>query len=436
MNTPKRIQALDILRGFSLFGVLIVNIELFSTPQDKHWDGLVNHIAQGITLFGAEGKFYPIFSLLFGIGFIMQMQSAEKRASNFTQLFGRRLFILFLFGVVHSILFSHFDILTQYACMGVALLFLRHRSPRFLFWASIASLTIPYIIKVAALLLNHDTTASFGINETAYRISIYGQGSVREIFIQRFYDLITYYRAFFDHTMYKIFAMFTLGACVGKLGIFRDIPRYHTKLRKAMIHGLLAGLPGNSIYTITTTLSIPIDFAPLDAALQLLYAFSDLALALFYVSAIALLSQRETWHAILAPLASLGRMSLTTYIMQSVICTTIFYSYGLGLYGQISPASTLIIACVIYALQMAFSMFWLSHFTSGPLELALATAYLLEHARPAKDCPAPHVVIVASAVTNEQQQAVRAQARASDHQGLAQSSAAPRGKGCHNAQRD
>lgn len=368
MNNPKRIQALDILRGFSLFGVLIVNIGLFSTPQDKYWDGIANHIAQSITLFVAEGKFYPIFSLLFGIGFIIQMQSAEKRDSNFVQLFGRRLFILFLFGIVHAILFSYFDILTQYACMGVALLFLRHRSPRFLFWASIAALTIPYIIKVIILLLNRNTAASFEFNETAYRISVYGQGSVREIFTQRFYDLITYYRAFFDHTMYKIFAMFMLGACIGKLGIFRDIPRYHTKIRKAMIHGLLAGLPGTIIYTLTTTFHIDIAFAPLDAALQLLYAFSDLALALFYVATIAILSQRETWQAIFAPLASLGRMSLTTYILQSVICTTLFYSYGLGLYGQVSPAITLIIACVIYALQIAFSMFWLNHFKFGPLE--------------------------------------------------------------------
>jgi uncharacterized protein len=369
MNTSSRIQTLDILRGFSLFGVLIVNIRLFGMPQDKVWTGIGNHLATGWTLFIAEGKFYPIFSLLFGIGFIIQMQSAEQRSSNFTQLFGRRLVILFVFGVLHTILFSYFDILTQYACIGVALFLLRRRSPRFLFFAGIASLIIPYIIKVSSLLLTNNAPYPVEINDAVYRISIYGQGNIQDIFKQRFHDLLAYYRAFFDHTMYKIFAMFLFGAWIGKQRIFHNIPTYHTQIRTTMLYGLTTGLPGNILYSIITTRHIAVESSLLAASLKVLYAYSDLACATFYISAIALASQQRFWQPVLSLLANLGRMSLTTYIMQSVICTTIFYSYGFGLYGQVPPMYVLLIGCIIYVLQIAFSTLWFRYFRHGPLEL-------------------------------------------------------------------
>src|SRR5262249_9773424 len=89
---------------------------------------------------------------------------------------------------------------------------------------------------------------------------------------------------------------------------------------------------------------------------------------LFYVSALALLSRRPGWSAWLAPLATVGRMPLTNYLMQSVICTTIFHSYGLGLFGKVGPAAGLLLALAVFAAQVGYSRWWLGRFRFGPME--------------------------------------------------------------------
>ena len=88
----------------------------------------------------------------------------------------------------------------------------------------------------------------------------------------------------------------------------------------------------------------------------------------FYASAIVLLAQRETWKRRLAPLAAVGRMALTNYLLQTLICTSIFLGYGLGFYGTVGPAAGLVLTIVIYAFQVVFSVWWIGRFHFGPAE--------------------------------------------------------------------
>lgn len=366
-QTKERIQVLDILRGIALFGVLLVNIRLFSRPDDMVWFGTINHIVESAVLFLADGKFYPIFSFLFGLGFVLLMMSTEKRNMDFGRFFRRRLFVLLCIGIIHALLFSHIDVLVQYALLGYLLLLFRKRSPRALLITALVFLVLPFLVRsVASFILGENPSFAQGSTESV--IAIYAHGSYAEIFAQRIRDITYYYQTVLDHSLYKIFAMFLFGAWAGRLGIFQNISAYRRHLRLALWLSFFIGVIGNLGYILTQELHIVFTFPIEEIALNAFFALSDLALACFYIALFSVLGQHSFWQRILAPLSYVGRMSLTNYLMQSVICTTIFYSYGLGLYGSVSPTYDLMLTFAIYAVQIVFSMIWLQRFKFGPAE--------------------------------------------------------------------
>lgn len=366
-QTKERIQVLDILRGIALFGVLLVNIRLFSRPDGMVWTGTVNYIVEGIVLFFADGKFYPIFSFLFGLGFVLLMMSTEKRNIDFGRFFRRRLFVLLCIGILHTLFFSHIDVLVQYALLGYLLLLFRKRSPRVLLITALVFLVLPFLARsVASFILGENPSLDQGSVESM--IAIYAHGSYGEIFAQRIRDITYYYQTVLDHSLYKIFAMFLLGAWAGRLGIFQNISAYRIQLRLALWLSFIIGVVGNLGYVLTQEYQIIFMFPIEEVTLNAFFALSDLALACFYIALFSVLGQHGFWQRILAPLAYVGRMSLTNYLLQSVICTTIFYSYGLGLYGSISPTYDLVLTIAIYAVQVVFSMVWLQQFKFGPAE--------------------------------------------------------------------
>ena len=152
----ERIQVIDILRGFALFGILLVNMELFSHPFQQIMLGYdeLTSLADRLAVWGiellAEAKFYPIFSFLFGLGFALQIQRAEQRGTRFVPFYLRRLFILLLIGLAHAIFIWVGDILVLYAFLGaILLLFFRRRSSRtLLIWAGIMLAVSTIIIGV------------------------------------------------------------------------------------------------------------------------------------------------------------------------------------------------------------------------------------------------------------------------------------------------
>lgn len=145
---------------------------------------------------------------------------------------------------------------------------------------------------------------------------------------------------------------------LGKRHLLENLPAQRSRLQRLLIIGLTLGLLSNLVYVVSQN--------PWWSSLG--YALGGTCMAGVYLSVIALLSLRETWQRRLAPLACVGRMALTNYVLQSVICSTIFYGYGFSLYEKMGPASGLLLSTLIFILQIPLSVWWLKRFHYGPLE--------------------------------------------------------------------
>lgn len=388
-SESERIEVLDVLRGFALFGILLVNMIAFgqvmmaaaTLPLD--YETALDHVAGWGIRWLAEGKFYSLFSLLFGMGFTLQMMRAEAKGRRFVPVYLRRSLVLLVIGVLHGILFWVGDILAIYAVLGVLLLLFRHMRPRNLLIWAVVILLLPSLFMIGANLLlefaRQDPAAAAQIDamfaesyaataaEVERASAIYATGGFAEITAQRAIELVEMWLT----TLFilpSIFAMFLVGACIGKSGILADLEGHRTLLVRLCIWGLGLGLPLNAVYaTLIESLVRTEPSWPLVIAV-ITQAIGAPLLALGYMSGLALLWQRPAWRARLYRLAPLGRMALTNYLLQSLIATLIFYGYGLGLFGQVGIAAGVLITIAIYLVNYAVSHWWLGRYRFGPVE--------------------------------------------------------------------
>lgn len=381
ITSTERLQVVDILRGFALFGVLLVNLLMFAWPMQilatREWDNPLDKLAYGfINMFG-NYKFFPIFSFLFGLGLFLLMERVEARGGRFVTLYLRRMAVLLAFGLVHALCFWWGDILSPYAILGTLLLLFRKAKPKtLLIWA--LALMALYAAVPLGLNLFLEATQSGGdealvqasqaaeLAAAEQAIQAYAHGTLAEIMAQHRVNF-NFMLSYTPFVMPNIFAMFLLGLSAGKRGIFKDIPAHLPLIRRLQKLGLGVGLTGEVLLAIHLKFPALLG-STLGALCDPIAFFSMPLLGIGYMATIVLLLQKETWRARLAPLAFSGRMALSNYLMQTLIATTIFYSYGLGLYAQVGPAVSLLLTVVIYALQIWFSRWWLSHFRYGPLE--------------------------------------------------------------------
>ena len=379
----ERIELLDVLRGFALFGILLVNMVSFGLPEGIYphelWPGFAEVTAERFILFFGEGKFISLFSFLFGVGLAIQASRAEARGARFLPLYMRRLLVLLLLGVAHMILLWEWDILHTYAIGGFVLLLFRKRRPRtLLVWSAVF-----FLILVLPLALLTTFTVVRHVNPNAWSgvvvdddrdeeqqaakeaLRIHSQGTYRDMVELRSRDMPW---ALIDPALFYVLFLFLLGLYAGRRGIFQNLGANLPWIRRARWWCLGIGLAGNGVVaainepqTISATAIGP-------NLSTLIVLFAAPALSFFYASTIVILTQEERWRARLAPLAAVGRMALSNYLLQSLICTTIFNSYGLGLYGTLSPSRGLILTVIIYAIQVPFSVWWLRRFQFGPAE--------------------------------------------------------------------
>ena len=381
-GATERIPIVDLLRGFALLGIAVVNIAPGSTPvyallvDLQLWTGPADRLATALIRFLAEGKFYPLFSFLFGLGFAIQQERAEAPGVRFGRLYARRLGALLLIGLVHAFGIWYGDILVLYALLGfVLLLFFRRRAPRtLLIWAGI-SLLMPILLTAALLGLGGPPDEAAAeeyaapLRELAEEsIRAYSRGTFAEIMAQRARDVIFIYVSF-PFFAPNVLAMFLLGLYAARRGILRDVPTHLGLIRAVWRWGLALGLLGGAVYTVTSELSQRAVPSALALAGSVAFGIGGPALGLAYAAGLVLLVQRHpAWGERLAPLAAAGRMALTNYLLQSVVATTVLYSYGPGLYGTIGPALGLGLAAAIYVAELALSVWWLNHFRFGPAE--------------------------------------------------------------------
>ena len=368
----KRIEFVDILRGFALFGVLAVNMTGFA-GQSLDFRQLTNAIDKTAVLlirFLLQAKFYTMFSFLFGWGMSMQMRRAEAKESRFTPVYLRRLTILLIFGLLHGILLWDGDILTAYALLGFVLLLFRKRSPRLVLAAAAIALLFRFVLAAPGEVL--DTIRSGWDNLTAfmrydtYPDSLYATGSFLDVSRLR----LQHYLGTLSRLFYygDVFAMFLLGLYVGQRRIFQQIDSRLPLVRRVMWIGLTVGaiLNGISVSIIIWPAWVPQEYRMFVAVGS--RTIGAPALMLFYISAIILLIRKKTWYQRLAPLAYLGRSALSNYLLQSIICSLIFYGYGLGLYGELGLAWGLALTSLIYYTQIRLSEWWFDRYQFGPME--------------------------------------------------------------------
>ena len=385
----ERIETLDVLRGFALFGILLVNMTLFSWPvyrvliAEQAWATRTDVIADWIVRFLAEGKFYPLFSFLFGLGMTIQLERAGTRGANFVRLFCRRLLALLGIGLAHAFLIWEGDILVWYALLGFLLLAFRQRRPRtLLVWAAIFLLIpvaicaliwglfavgslLPEIAQVIETEMAREGESYARLAEENLRV--FAHGSLAEIFAARASNVVFMWRFtwFFAPTL---FAMFLLGVYAGQRRIPQDTEANLAFLRRTLVWGLVVGLPANAVYAVTFGLRNPLNVNLIWVISAGLVALGGPALGLSYAAAITLLLRRDHWRNKLRPVAAAGRMALSNYLFQSLVCTTIFYSYGLGWYGSMGRTTGLGLAAAIYVAQVLLSVWWLKRFRFGPAE--------------------------------------------------------------------
>lgn len=389
VTLPERIDTIDIIRGFAVFGILFVNMAWFNSPfylfftDLGWWTGPADRIAGWLIGFFAEGKFYSLFSFLFGIGFALHLARIESRGVRFVPLYRRRLLVLLCIGLFHGLFLWAGDILVGYALIGFLLpLFRNHEPKKLLRWAVIC-LSIPVFIGglgFAALELGRmnphaaeQINATFAQSASKYKelvrqsLDVYADGSFSEIMAQRTIDL----RFMFFSLLFvgpNIFAFFLMGLYVGKRGFFENVSANISFIRRVMWYGLVVGVIGNTVLVIAGEYSNPSVPSLLSFVHSVSFFVGAPAFCFFYVSAAVILTQNSAWKNRLSPLAAVGRTAVSNYLFQSLVCTTIFYGYGFGLYGKVGPALGIIFTIVIFISQVLLSRWWLQRFRFGPVE--------------------------------------------------------------------
>lgn len=387
-TTRERVDLLDILRGFALLGILIVNMGIFSFPLIAAFtgmprgDGALDHAVEFLTHALATGKFYPLFSFLFGLGMWLQMERVQEAGSAPARFMVLRLLVLMGFGLAHALLIWNGDILFIYALTGLVALLFRKAQPRtLLIWAGVL-IALPVIFSagfvglgiLAAGLAPTDTSGTdeimtFVRDLERQAIETYARGSWGQIFVWRAIEWLIVLAFFFlSGNVLQILAIFLIGMYAGKRHVFQRLMQLPENERRLPAGGvcLAVGLVANLALTwLMWTVDMTSPLAGLPSLLLLVFGP---ALSYGYMAAFVALTRREAWHRRLEPLAAAGRMALSNYITQSVVCTLIFYSYGLGLFGQVGAFVGLLISLTIWLLQLLISVVWLKRFRFGPLE--------------------------------------------------------------------
>jgi uncharacterized protein len=366
---------IDILRGFSVLGMLAVNMLSFSGYAHVSLQemGIAHQLATLFIRLTAEAKFYPLFSFLFGWGVAIQMERATEREEPFLPLYVRRLTILLLIGLVHAILICEGDILVTYALLGLPLLLFRRRSDRVILLIAVACLLIPVLLSApgpAASIRDWHAGAVAPLRQAVmegYRANVYVEGSYLEIAVHRLKVLSSNY-ANFIYWAPHIFGMFLLGFYAGQRRIFHTVADHLVQFRRTMWVALVVGLPLTLIFVAVSGYPNLLPGVYRDLATRGVRTIGGSVLCLFYISGFILLTQKRRWMHRLSPLAFVGRTALSNYLFQSVTCTLFFYGYGLGLYGELGPAITMILTLLLFRVQVSLSRWWLERHQFGPAE--------------------------------------------------------------------
>lgn len=401
-TTDDRLPSLDLLRGIAILAILLANIPYLSGPADWMFshggdDNWADQLVVAQTLFWIDGKFITLFSILFGAGMALQVDRARVDGRPFVAYYLRRLAILLAIGLTHILFIWFGDILTAYALIGLVAFGLSWMRKEVIIACLTAVWVWAYGCLAFAALMVAITGDSFWEMPTPAPVSVptvagNDQSAVDRLYHQvmsidwkdyfskenqiRIYRDGTWQQMFFNRVLYLLTSAFSWVIVVGwyllgcflfgiylmRRGIFRDVQANRSFLRRLVGFGLIVGVPFH-----LTAVAIYY-FSPGNSFSWLLNGFGALPLALAYLGLILFWSCSTYGLWLQRRLRAVGRMALTNYLLQSVLCTFLFYSYGFRLYGELSRTAALGVVLAIWILQLLLSPWWLRHFQMGPIE--------------------------------------------------------------------
>ncbi len=386
----QRVAVVDLLRGFALLGILAVNMGGFAYPLSKLMNGslprtsVADHVALAAVALLAEGKFYTLFSLLFGFGFMVQHQ----RGATLWRLVRRHVALLAI-GLCHAYFVWSGDILTGYGVLGLLLLFVRRASARALaVWGIALNVGTALVgtVGIGALALfgggvPHDSAADKAL--IAEGLRVYAGSDWWAMVVYRARELSDLW--FASAAMVpSMLAMFLIGMAIAKARWLHDVGAHRADWRRVRLLCLAPALVGN------VALALAEIYGPESALSGWLVAevvgavIGGPSLCMVYVASIVLALEGREAGRFGRALASAGRMALTNYLAQSLVCTAIFYGFGAGLIGRVTPAASMLIVFGLWLVELAWSTWWFRRFRFGPLEKVLrAITYVGSSAAPA-----------------------------------------------------
>lgn len=381
----ERIPTLDIVRGFALLGIFIMNMPGFSTSfwaeadGSRLWDDPVNKYAEIVRDMLFSGKFNSMFSLLFGLGFTIQLaRMLADDPVHGARLYVRRLLALGVFALVHAAVFWTGDVLHIYVVLGFVLLLLRNASDRVVIALIAAALLYPMASGTLRIfVMSPEVVARLVAEAQQWEASnnrAYGSGTFvaaarehgREFL--HFYDSIWSLWGMFGFYV-QMLTTTLIGFLIGRHGWVKRIPELMPVVRRLQWWMLGIGISFALVFGIVGEFTRVPGPSPLKVLVGTAYVWSRLALMLFYVLTVVRLAQSPRWQRRFGGMAAAGRMPLTNYLLQTLIGTFIFYGWGLGLWGRVGPAAELLLAVAIFfVVQVPLSIVWLRHFDWGPME--------------------------------------------------------------------
>lgn len=376
-NQKKRIELLDVYRGFAILGIFVVNIVIMNSTflnQDEfalQWTATIDKTTGDILKLFFYTKFFPIFSLLFGLGISMQVLKLFKKKQLSFSFFARRMFILFLIGVFHILFLWSGDVLNIYAVLGLFTTLMIKQSNKLILALAFIFLFFPFYDQVFAYVfkLLHFQPETYLNEYTGESVNqIIKNGTYLEGLKLRVSEYMANIPMLFGFLGPIATSMFLFGLYLGKNKIYNSLETFIQKIKKPMLMLALITNIYRIFFLYVLVYQDVFRIAEYREVFIKIMVLCDTFMGLFYLWIIGWLWYNTKWKKVLKPLRYAGRMALTNYIMQSFIGLILFSSIGFGLYETLSPSETLATAITVFIAQIFLSKLWLTYFRFGPLE--------------------------------------------------------------------
>ncbi len=378
VSKKNRVEILDVIRGFAIFGIIIANIQSWSGYKFIPFDTIAtlpyydyNQTLHYLFMFFIDTKFYTLFSLLFGIGFYLQFNKQRDNQESFMATYRKRLGFLIMFGAIHSFFWSG-DILLIYGAIGLVFVMFRNLKQKTILKLSIFFYFIWLLYDIIFALffpefMNYPSSSykTYPDISPSELTAIFQNGTFFELLQANWHNL--YYR-YLDlipsGRLTKVLALFLLGFYLMSIDYFTTYARSF----KLFIFFFISGVVFTFIsYEIGGSMA-KYSHNLTNVAYKALAVTGQILLALSYIHILAILDEKAFFKKFFHLFAYVGRMSFTSYLMHTLLGFLIFYPYFGGLFGTMGLVEITLLAILLYGVQIIFSYVWLKYFRFGPLE--------------------------------------------------------------------